>query len=188
MEHEREERLQELILYIASKMEQDQHVGRGRIKLAKLLWRSDFAAFWKFGEPITETPYHADDYGPSPVDELLATRDLEAQGRLEWRNDWDVQQIPIAVDTPRLGVFTAEQLALVNDQLDEYRHVTSRAMVDEAHDFPGYIHAWRGGEGMHAPVPFESVFWDNRDELEPWEEAHAADLAHEIRGRSVSAG
>lgn len=107
MEHEREERLQELILYIASKMEQDQHVGRGRIKLAKLLWRSDFAAFWKFGEPITETPYHADDYGPSPVDELLATRDLETQGRLEWRNDWDVQQIP-SQSTPPGSAFSRQ--------------------------------------------------------------------------------
>jgi hypothetical protein len=175
------ERLQELILYIATKMERDAHVGRGRIKLAKFVWRCDFAAFWKLGEPITETSYHADEHGPAPVHELLATRDLEAQGRLEWRNEWDRQQIPVAVgEPPRLGVFTAEQIALIDEQLDQYRYVTGTAMRDEAHEFPGYKHAWREGEGMHAPVPFESVFWDDRSELENWEEEHALSLSKDL--------
>jgi Protein of unknown function (DUF4065) len=174
-------KLKELILYIASKMEQDQHVGRGRIKLAKLLWRCDFAAYWKFGEPITESRYHADEHGTAPVDELLAARDLVAEGRLEWRNEWDRQQIPVLVgEPPHLDLFTAEQIALVDAQLEQYRYVTGHAMRDEAHDFPGWRHAWRNGEGMHAPVPFESVFWDDRETLEPWEVDHAHALAAEI--------
>ena len=176
-------KLKELILYIAKKMEEDHHVGRGRIKLAKLLWRSDFAAFWKLGEPITETQYHADEHGPSPVGELLATRDLvEVEGRLEWRNEWDRQQIPVAVgEPPRLSLFTGEQLTIVNEQLDEYRYVTGKTMRDEAHEFPGYKHAWRDGSGMYAPVPFESVFWDDRTVLENWEEEHALSLAKDLR-------
>lgn len=174
-------KLRELILYLAKRMDEDQHVGRGRIKLAKLLWRSDFAAFWKLGEPITEARYQADEYGPSPVDELLALRDLVEQGRLELRNEWDRQQIPVAIgEPPRLGVFTAEQIALVDQQLSQYRYVTGKAMVDEAHEFPGYIHAWRDGQGKHEPVPFESVFWDDRTELENWEREQVRVLAGEL--------
>jgi hypothetical protein len=169
-------KLKELILYFAARMEDDHHVGRGRIKLAKLLWRSDFGAFWKLGEPITETQYHADEHGPSPVDELLAMRDLQAEGRLELLNEWDRQQIPVATPkgrAPRLELFTREQLAIVDDQLEQYRHVTSSAMVDEAHEFPGYKLAWRNGEGRREPVPYESIFWDDRSELHDWEEQHA---------------
>ncbi|MGD9735914.1 MAG: type II toxin-antitoxin system antitoxin SocA domain-containing protein [Solirubrobacterales bacterium] len=174
-------KLKELILYLAQKMEEEQHVGRGRIKLAKLLWRSDFAAFWRFGAPITEAQYQADRLGPAPVNEMLALRDLEGAGRLELLNEWDQQQIPVAVGVPAdLNVFAAAEIALVDDQLRQYRLVTARAMVDEAHEFPGWINAWRGGTGKHSPIPFESVFWDGRTELEPWEEAYARVLAAEL--------
>jgi hypothetical protein len=175
------ERLEELILYLAAKMERDAHVGRGRIKLAKLIWRCDFGAFWKLGAPITETRYHADEHGPAPTDELLATRDLQAQGRFEWRNDWDRQQIPVAKgEPPRLGVFTAEQIALIDEQLEQYRYVAGATMRAEAHDFPGWKQAWRDGEGDGEPVPFESVFWDDRSELQNWEQEHARSLAKNL--------
>jgi hypothetical protein len=174
-------KLKELILYLARKMEEEQHVGRGRIKLAKLLWRSDFAAFWRFGSPITEAQYQADRLGPAPVDEMLALRDLEGVGRLELLNEWDQQQIPVAIGPPpNLDVFTAAQIALVDDQLGQYKLVTARTMVDEAHEFPGWISAWRNGEGKHSPIPFESVFWDSRIQLEPWEEDYATVLAAEL--------
>lgn len=175
------ERLQELIVYLAAKMERDAHVGRGRIKLAKLLWRCDFAAYWKLGAPITETRYHADEHGPAPAGELLATRDLEAAGRFEWRNEWDRAQIPAAIGKPaNLTLFTAEQIALIDDQLEQYRYVTGATMRAEAHDFPGWKQAWRDGEGVHDPVPFESVFWDDRTELHNWEQEHARSLAHDL--------
>lgn len=173
-------KLGELILYLAKRMEDEQHIARGRIKLAKLLWRSDFGAFWKLGEPITETSYQADQFGPSPVDELLAVRDLQDQQRLELRNEWDRQQIPIAIAEPRLDLFSATQISLVDEQLHQYRHVTAQAMVDEAHEFPGWLHAWQAGKGKQNPVPFESVFWDARTELEGWEQDLAVVLAEEL--------
>jgi len=174
------DRLQELILYIAQRMEKDNHVGQGRIKLAKLLWRCDFAAYWKLGEPITGTEYHADKLGPAPAGELTATLDLQAAGAFEWVNEWDDQQLPRAKRDPNLDVFTAEQIALVDDQLERYRFVHARAMVDEAHEFSGWVHAWRDGAGKHQPIPYASVFWQNRTEPEPWENEYAAELAAEL--------
>lgn len=174
-------RLKELILYLAQRMEEDQHVGRGRIKLAKLLWRSDFGAFWLHGEPITDTTYQADKLGPSPVGEMLALRDLEGEDRLELRNEWDRQEIPIAKGEPAdLDLFSAAQIALVDSQLTQYRFVSGRGMVEEAHEFPGWLHAWIGGEGKRNPVPFESVYWDPGTELEAWEKERVLVLAGEL--------
>lgn len=174
-------KLKELILYLAKRMDEDQHIGRGRIKLAKLLWRSDFASFWLYGEPITETTYQADRLGPAPVDEMLALRDLQGEGRLELRNDWDRQEIPVALGKPPdLDVFSAAQIALVDSQLTQYRFVTGHAMVDEAHEFPGWLKAWRGGEGKRKAIPFASVYWDVGTELEEWEKERVSVLAEEL--------
>lgn len=175
------EKFQELVLHIAQRMEDDNHAGRGRIKLAKLLWRCDFGAFWVLGRPITGATYHADRLGPAPRDELLITRDLEAAGDLEWVNDWDRQELPHARRPARVeDVLTADELALVDSQLEKYRFVTGRAMVDEAHEFIGWQHAWRDGEGKLERIPYESVFWANRTEAEPWEQEYAAKLASEL--------
>jgi hypothetical protein len=81
MSDEAPRRLEDLILYTAQKMERDHHAGIGLIKLAKLLWRIDFTAYWRLERPITEATYKADKFGPAPVQELLAIRDLEAAGR-----------------------------------------------------------------------------------------------------------
>lgn len=172
------DRLEELILYIASRMEQDQHVGRGRIKLAKLLYRIDFEAYARWGQSVSGTRYHADRLGPVPSGELLATRDLIAQGRFDWRNEWDKQELPIALDAPQLDVFAPREVALADEQLDLYREVSGDAMVEEAHRFAGWVHAWDEGRGSRAPVLFESIFWDDtRQEPEPWENEHARSLA-----------
>lgn len=172
-------RLKELILYIAKDMERPDHAGRGRIKMAKLIWRCDFAAYWFLGEPITETSYVADEHGPAPVGEMLATRDLESSGYFEWRNDWDRQEIPVAHRDPNMDLFSTEQRKIIDDQLAQYRHITGSVMRDQAHGFSGWIYAWdrRTPANKRPPIPFESVFWDSRTELEDWEQEEAQALA-----------
>src|SRR2546423_1634179 len=74
-------KLRELILHIAKRMEKDQHAGQGRIKLAKLLWLSDFEAYRRFGRSITGARYVADELGPySFREERLFMRDRERLG------------------------------------------------------------------------------------------------------------
>src|SRR4051794_5527864 len=91
-----EVKLKELILYIAARMEEDDHAGQGRIKLAKLLWLSDFEAYRRIGNSITGARYVADELGPAPVDELLAVRDLEGSGDLSIEAGYDQQRLPRA--------------------------------------------------------------------------------------------
>lgn len=173
-------RLEELILYVAAKMKQDRHAGIGRIKLAKLIWRIDFTAFWRFGHPITEATYQADKLGPSPVEELMATRDLEAMGRFHWEREWDQQLLPVADASPDLEIFEPSERDLIDEVVDRFRSTSGSQMVDDAHRFPGWLHAWRGGEGKGTPIPYESVFWDRRTDVGPDDDELAAELADEF--------
>ena len=174
-------RLKELILYVAAKMASDHHAGAGRIKLAKLLWRIDFTAFWKLGKPITEAHYWADQLGPAPQEELMATRDLQTRGRFEWEQDWDRRWNPVVLDPARMDAFSEEEMTIIDRVIDEFRSASGKQMVDEAHEFPGWVHAWRDGKGARTPIPYESVFWGRRGELSEAEERHAAELAVEFR-------
>ena len=148
-----EAKLHELILYIAACMERDQHAGQGRIKLAKLLWLSDFEAFRRFGRSITGARYVADELGPAPVDELLALRDLEDSGYLSLEPGYQRQRLPRAQRPPNTEHFTADELAVVDEMLDRYRAWTGKQLVDLAHEFPGYKIAERGQD-----VPYKSVY------------------------------
>jgi hypothetical protein len=145
-------KLGELILYIAARMEKDNHAGRGRIKLAKLLWLSDFEAHRRFGRPITSARYVADELGPAPQDELLMLRDLEVSGDLVMEPGYDRQKIPRAQRPARTSVFSRGELAVVDELLDRYRTWTSQQLVDLAHEYPGWKLAQRGRD-----VPYRSV-------------------------------
>jgi len=152
-QHADERKLKELILYIAARMERDQHAGQGRIKLAKLLWLSDFEAYRRFGKSITGARYIADELGPAPVDELLALRDLEGSGYLVLEPGYDKQRLPRAQRPPDTAVFSQEELAVVDEMLGRYRPWTGKQLVDLAHDYPGYKIAQRGQD-----VPYRSVY------------------------------
>jgi hypothetical protein len=145
------EKLRELILYIAARMEKDDHAGQGRIKLAKLLWLSDFEAFRRLGESITGVRYIADELGPAPEGELLALRDLE--GDLILEPGYDKQRLPRAQRPANTQLFTKDELALVDELLAKYREWTGKQLVDLAHAFPGYKMVERG-----ELVPMESAF------------------------------
>lgn len=147
-----EVKLRELILYIAARMERDEHAGQGRIKLAKLLWLSDFEAFRRFGRSITGARYVADELGPAPVDELLALRDLEGSGYLILEPGYDRQRLPRAKRPPNTELFDEGELAVVDEMLGRYRTWTGKQLVDLAHEFPGYRIAELGQD-----VPYRSV-------------------------------
>lgn len=145
-------RLHELILLIAGRMEADKHAGQGRIKLAKLLWLTDFEAHRRFGRSITGERYIADELGPAPADEMLAIRDLEATGDLVIEPGYRHQQLIHAMRPANTSLFSAPELAVVEEMLTKYRKWTGRRLVNLAHEYPGWILAQRG-----ADIPYHSV-------------------------------
>jgi hypothetical protein len=168
--------LKELILYIAQQMEAGNHAGRGRIKLAKLVWLADFSAYWELGEPLTEAAYIADTLGPKFDNERELTDAMIEAGEFKWEAGFDRQKLPKALRDPDMeSFFSAEQMEIIDKQIQENRHLSGYAIKERSHKFPGYKHALAEGHGT--PIPFESVFWENRDSALPWEEERAAELA-----------
>ena len=173
-----QEKLGEMVLYLAQRMQRENHTTPSRIKLAKLLFFIDFEAYARFGRSVSATTYHADRLGPAPTAELTTTRDLEADGRLRWENPWERMLVPVAVGDPVLNAFEPRERELMDEFLGRYRFTAAQQMVDEAHRFPGWIHAWRDGEGSGSPVPYTSIFWNHRRTTsEPWEDERARALA-----------
>jgi hypothetical protein len=145
-------KLRELILLIAGRMEADEHAGQGRIKLAKLLWLSDFEAHRRFGRSITGERYIADELGPAPADEMLTLRDLEATGDLLIEPGYEQQQLLRARRPANTSLFSEGELAVVEEMLTKYRKWTGRRLVKLAHEYPGWTLARRG-----ADIPYHSV-------------------------------
>lgn len=167
--------LKELILYIAQQMEAGSHAGRGRIKLAKIVWLADFSAYWELGEPLTDASYIADTLGPKFENELELTNAMIDAGEFKWEAGFDRQKLPKALRDPDMSGFSPEQMAIIDRQIQENRHLSGYAIKERSHEFPGYKHAIAEGHGT--PIPFESVFWENRESTLPWEEELAAELA-----------
>jgi len=145
-------KLHELILLIAARMEADKHAGKGRIKLAKLLWLSDFEAHRRFGRSITGERYIADELGPAPADEMLALRDLEAAGDAVIEPGYQQQQLIHARRLANTSLFSEGEMAVIEEMLTKYRKWTGSRLVKLAHEYPGWILAQRG-----ADVPYHSV-------------------------------
>lgn len=172
-------KLRELILYLAARMEKDNHAGQGRIKLAKLLWLSDFEAYRRLGKSITGARYVADELGPAPVEELLAVRDLVDGGALEILPGFQRQQLFHPVRPADLSSFNEVERGIVEEMLEKYRTWTGKQLVDLAHEFPGWKLANRGGD-----IPLRSVHISVKGPNH-LDIARARELARGIPGRTA---
>ena len=82
-------KLQELILYIARRSEDDRHFGAN--KLNKLLFYSDFLAYAKTGRSFTGAPYERLEHGPAPRGLAAALEELKP-ACAEAERDWEVDE------------------------------------------------------------------------------------------------
>jgi uncharacterized phage-associated protein len=143
-----EERLAELILYIAQQSENDR--GFGKVKLLKLLAYADFEAYARLGEPITASRYRRLEHGPAPSEAPEVLRRLLAHGELREARRWVApfwQTRYIALRRPNLRLFNAGQLEIVNEVLFRFRNVGSRRISEASHrDFAGWQLAGEGEE------------------------------------------
>lgn len=148
------ERFRELLLYIADRMDRTGHKGLGRIKLAKMLWLSDFEAYRQLGDSITGARYVSDKLGPSPPEELIQARSFNPETEFAYEPGFDRQKLPKVKRPVRTSMFHSKELALVDEVVDRYRDWTADEVVKRvAHEHPGYKLVELGQE-----VPYESVF------------------------------
>jgi len=149
-----DEKFRELVLYVATKSASDRTFAA--TKLNKLLFFSDFLAYRSLGEPITGHRYQKLPRGPTPVALLPIVRELEMEGACEWVERVHFgrkQRVLVALREPDVSVLSAEEVALVDDVIQELWGQNAREVSDLSHEFPG----WKAAK-MQDDIPYETVF------------------------------
>lgn len=144
----------ELVLYLAERSGDDPRFGR--VKLAKLLFLSDFGAYAEFGESITGACYRRKPHGPLADEQLLAERDLQDSGSIEIQEVGRYiyrQKRIVAKRKARIDWLTKEQLALVDEVIQRHWNEDATDLRNLSHAFPGYELAVEGEE-----IPYHTVF------------------------------
>jgi hypothetical protein len=161
-QREDDEKLRELILYIADLCVQDSRFGA--IKLNKLLFYADFLAYQRFGHSITGQDYQALPQGPAPrrlkpvVERMKRAGDLQIESRRLFRR---IQLRPIAQRGPDLSKFSSDELALVREVIQRFWKMNATQISDESHLFLG----WKLADERET-IPYSTVLIGNRKPTE----------------------
>lgn len=153
-----DEKLRELILYIAALSSRDEKFGA--VKLNKLLFYVDFLAYQRFGKPITGQEYQALPQGPCPrrlkpvIERMKKAGDLRELIQTRYR----FRQIkPVGVRTADLGKFSKAELDLVEEVVGRFWPMNATQISDESHFFLGWKLATEG-----ETIPYSTVLIGNR--------------------------
>ncbi len=146
-----DKKFRELILFISERSEGDAPFGS--VKLNKLLFYADFLAYLKFGKAITWQKYQKLDQGPCPRRMVPVLRELEEDEEIvqvDRNYHGYTQKRVIALREPDLSVFSADEIALVTQILDEFKGMNAKQVSDTSHDFIGWQLAELGED-----IPYE---------------------------------
>lgn len=151
-----DEKLGEMLLHIAQKSANDPRFGA--VKLNKLVFFSDCAAFIQKGATITGSKFMRLGQGPVPKRLVPVRKKLIADERAAIQKvqlvSGNEQHRLIALDKPRLDAFfTAGEISLVDSIIEEFWHLTA----DEISDFSHAMPAWNIAEDQE-DIPIESAF------------------------------
>lgn len=152
-----EVKFQELVLYISAKCQADPKFGA--VKLNKILFLADFLAFADLGAPITGMEYFKLPHGPAPR-LMMPIRDamhergdivLERRDVFPFPENQQIRVIPQRA--PRLDLFTAQEIALVDSVIEACSGLTGRDLSDRTHKMPAWLVA-REKE----TIPYPAIF------------------------------
>lgn len=170
-----EERLRELILYVAERCEKAALFGM--IKLNKIIWRADFRSFQAHRVPITGVEYHRIKLGPAPVIMRPVLESMRDKGQIEIESQ-DVQghseKRVIAVLPANLNYFADHELEFIEEAIAYYWDKTGKEASDDSHGV-----AWKTRADKQK-IPYEAVFL-NDEPISKETRKKFAKLAHEKR-------
>jgi hypothetical protein len=146
-------RLRELILFIARRCEGDPTFGS--IKLNKILWYSDFAAFASLGKSITGARYQHLPEGPALVAMVPVLRDMtiEQEIREVRGTEGPKHRRAVALREPDLSLFEAEEVGIVTEFITELWAVPAHEVSALSHE----TMAWRLTEDRQE-IPYGMAF------------------------------
>ncbi len=145
------DKVTEAVLTLIESAHED--VNFGETKLVKLLYYADCEAYRRFGKPITGLTYLHRQYGPYPEawssikNSLTFHGDVEIQyqnpGLPYERHRWANKR------SPKAGVLTAEETALLQEQVQRFTHFNGKDIVDYSHQELGW-----GSTEEFEPIPY----------------------------------
>ena len=172
-----DQKLRELIVYIAVKCQYDPHFGA--TWLNKALFYCDFSAFARLGKSITGAEYFALDQGPAPRRLLPVRIAMEEQGDVALQKLTKQHRL-VPLREPDLSIFTPQEIALVDSVLDQLRTLDADGVSELSHAFLGWRAAWVEGEakgdGNYVTIPYSTTFVSN-EPLDEFGQARGRELA-----------
>lgn len=151
----------ELIIYVARRSEDDSKYGA--VKLNKILFNADFLAYQVLGRSITGHPYKKLPNGPAPKAILPILKKLKesAEVKEEERSYYNrTQKRVVALREPDLGVFSAQEIVLIDDVLVSLRDGNATQVSDLSHEFVG----WKAAN-LNEEIPYQTALIDEKPEV-----------------------
>ncbi len=158
-----ERKFRHLVLYITQRSWQDASLGR--TKLWKILWLSDFLAFLRTGRSVTGSEYLRFPLGPVPEHGLRLLQAMEDSGEIETRTELYHgyrQYRPLARGEPDLRLFTAEEIAVVEEACRQFADMNATEAVR-------HVHAISAGWSLtpdRERIPYETALLSPEDPTE----------------------
>ncbi len=168
-------KFRELMLYIASNATNDPTFGA--VKLNKILYYADFAAFRQLGKPITGATYRKLDEGPAPLEMLDQRRALIEDGHAEIQKApyfTGVQHRLVAKRQPDRELFEPAELPIVDEVAHFFWGRTAREVSDFSHRETG----WAAAKPREI-IPYDTV-WLSSDPFTQEEEEFARSVAQSL--------
>jgi hypothetical protein len=146
------------------------------VKLHKLLYYSDFAAYRRLGTSISGVQYYNNVNGPMAAGFDVAIRGMERNRSLDVEM---VQRHPAYQEAhvirPRrqakVEVFSPEELTIMDDVIEKYHQLNGTQISDLVHEEPGWRLTERG-----EIIPYETA-WLAPTKLTPAKRRIARELA-----------
>lgn len=147
-------KFRELVLYIAERSVGDEKFGA--TKLNKILFYSDFRAYGYLGAPITGAHYRVLQNGPVPDEMSKIKEELERtmQAVVVPSTYFGYpQQRLISLRAADLSLFTGQEIAIVDQVIQEFEPLNAREVSDQSHSEA----AWQVAPfGQY--IPYSAVF------------------------------
>jgi hypothetical protein len=175
-----EDKLRQLTIYIASRSEEDACFSR--IKLNKIIFYSDVMHYIRTGRSITGSAYIKMPYGPCPKSfhileaNMSSADELKIQKRVVYGH---TQKRPIALVPPELSLFTAEEIATVDEMLQHFWGFNATEISDISHLFVG----WQLAE-QYETIPYSVARLGFDFDLTPFHYEIANKVAKRVASRT----